>query len=48
MAAASYIKIESGHAAPTAAENELITPGGEVMFVCKMIQESLSSRQGSL
>lgn len=48
MAAASDIKIESGHAAPTAAENELITPGGEVMFVCKMIEESLSIRQGSL
>jgi methyltransferase len=48
MAAASDIKIKSGHAAPTAAENELIIPGGEVIFVCKMIEESLSSRQGSL
>ncbi|WWD09200.1 hypothetical protein V865_007322 [Kwoniella europaea PYCC6329] len=29
------------HAAPTAANNELITPGGEVAFVGKMIEESL-------
>ncbi|WVW82082.1 hypothetical protein I302_104087 [Kwoniella bestiolae CBS 10118] len=29
------------HAAPTAANNELITPGGEIAFVGKMIKESL-------
>lgn len=48
MATATDIKIEGSHAAPTAAQNELITPGGEVQFVCKMIDESLNMRDGAM
>ncbi|WWD17985.1 hypothetical protein CI109_102431 [Kwoniella shandongensis] len=35
------LKAQGSHAAPTAAINELITPGGEVAFIGKMIEESL-------
>ncbi|WRT63970.1 uncharacterized protein IL334_000897 [Kwoniella shivajii] len=34
-------KEHSAHSAPTASMNELITPGGEVAFVGKMIKESM-------
>lgn len=37
------LKAEEAHAAPTAADNELITPGGEVAFVRRMIEESLEA-----
>jgi len=48
MAAASTIKLETSHAVPTAAQNELITPGGEVKFVSRMIDESLDKQDGAL
>ncbi|WVQ97117.1 hypothetical protein IAU59_004227 [Kwoniella sp. CBS 9459] len=35
------LKAQVAHAAPTAAHNELITPGGEVAFVSTMIEESI-------
>ncbi|WVF70753.1 hypothetical protein IAT40_005547 [Kwoniella sp. CBS 6097] len=35
------LKTQIAHAAPTAAHNELITPGGEVAFVSTMIEESI-------
>ncbi|KAK8865830.1 hypothetical protein IAR55_000978 [Kwoniella newhampshirensis] len=35
------LKAQGSHAAPTAAMNELITPGGEVAFVGTMIEESV-------
>ncbi|OCF38557.1 hypothetical protein I317_07667 [Kwoniella heveanensis CBS 569] len=35
------LKEQVAHAAPTAAHNELITPGGEVAFVSMMIEESI-------
>ncbi|WVQ71056.1 hypothetical protein IAR50_000581 [Cryptococcus sp. DSM 104548] len=35
------LKEEGAHAAPTAADNELITRGGEVAFISTMIRESI-------
>lgn len=34
-------KSQSAHAAPTASQNELVTPGGEVAFVGRMMDESI-------
>jgi methyltransferase len=42
MTTATGIKVEKSHAAPTAAHNELITQGGEVEFVGRMIAESVT------
>jgi methyltransferase len=44
MATATGVKAKMSHAAPTAAQNELITLGGEVEFVGKMITESVTTR----
>ncbi|WVR05733.1 hypothetical protein IAU60_002758 [Kwoniella sp. DSM 27419] len=38
-------KARGAHAAPTAAQNELITPGGEVAFVGRMIEESIGMKE---
>ncbi|KAK4688642.1 U6 snRNA m6A methyltransferase, partial [Tremellales sp. Uapishka_1] len=48
MAAGQDIKLDAAHAAPTAATNELITPGGEVAFVRRMIEESMQVQQRCL
>jgi 23S rRNA A1618 N6-methylase RlmF len=46
MMIAAGLKVETSHAAPTAATNELITDGGEVEFVAKMIRNSVQIGTG--
>ena len=47
MTTATGLKVETSHAAPTAAPNELITDGGEVEFVGKMIRDSIQIGEGA-
>ncbi|KAJ9104294.1 hypothetical protein QFC20_004576 [Naganishia adeliensis] len=45
MQASTELKAFPTHAAPTAADNELITRGGEVAFIGRMIDESAKTRE---
>jgi len=46
MTTATGLKVGTSHAAPTAASNELLTDGGEVEFVGKMIEDSIRIGEG--